>query len=99
MKLEERVERLERQNRRLKRFGFGALLLAAIAASLGFAQNQDDYETRIKERQAKLRLFALNKISVTPDTIEMMDKLIENAKGGDPTATRTILNTIFKNTD
>ena len=95
MNLDERIERLENQNRWLKRLGILAIMLAGVGISLGFQNAQD----QLKAQQAKLRLGILNQITVGRDTGEVMKQLIQSAKNGDQQATRTMLGIIFSDID
>ena len=95
MDLQKRVDRLERENRKLKHMGFVAVLLIAVATSLGFVQNQEDVQM-LKNRQAQMRLGILKQITQGQDTAPIMQQLITNAKNGDTEATRTLLDIIFR---
>jgi hypothetical protein len=98
MDLQERVERLERANRRWTRVGLAALFAAAIGVSLGFVQNADDLEareTQLRSQQIYLRRHILQETKLEQDVKPMMAKLIENARNGDIESTKTILGIIF----
>lgn len=95
MNLEARIERLEKQNRWLKRIGFMLVMLAGVGVSMGFQDQQD----LVKQLQARHRVNILNQITIGKDTPEMMQNLIQSAKNGDHQAARILLGIMFSELD
>ena len=96
MTLQERVEQLEKENRRMKRIGCVAAVLILIGAALGF-QSLQDQQDAVKARQARLQLGMLNQITQGQDTAPIMKNLIGSAKNGDMAASRILVEMIFAN--